>query len=309
MSMWVEGVVSLYVLNVHYIDFTWTLLPQILNLSSIIVFVTERRRELTMSLSARRSIEDDAGHIKSLVGADTETFHTRYGDYKLGSLIETSYLAVTILEQTGKVVGFAAFTDSPPITGGYTKEWYSWVDRYPSSVQFQPVNCIWLSFYAADPMFDHDAILLALMTAFETIPHADYALYQLSKDCAPFLPVREVFHYENADPKKTNAQLGGQLHVRKSQLLYSKHTFPYSDCNTLYHLILLLFIQGDELCVAERKTFVNTLITRTAKVEDHDDLAPLFKEQSEVLTEDYGEFFLAEVISSQVIMPLWFLFV
>lgn len=47
-----------------------------------------------------------------------------------------------------------------------------------------------------------------------------------------------------------------------------------------------------------------TLRVRKAAVEDHDDLVPIFNSQSEVLTELYGEFFLAELIESQV--PLGF---
>jgi hypothetical protein len=36
-----------------------------------------------------------------------------------------------------------------------------------------------------------------------------------------------------------------------------------------------------------------------ARIEDHDDLVPVFNAQSEVLTSIYGEFFLAELIESQ----------
>ncbi len=60
--------------------------------------------------------------------------------------------------------------------------------------------------------------------------------------------------------------------------------------------------------MASRTSFIPTLITRNARVEDHDDLSPLFKDQSEVLTEDYGEFFLAEVISCQVLFVKYPLF-
>ena len=38
---------------------------------------------------------------------------------------------------------------------------------------------------------------------------------------------------------------------------------------------------------------------RKARVEDHDDLVPVFNAQSEVLTERYGEFFIAELIERQ----------
>lgn len=38
---------------------------------------------------------------------------------------------------------------------------------------------------------------------------------------------------------------------------------------------------------------------RKAKQEDHDDLAIIFESKSEVATDAYGEFFLAELIESQ----------
>ena len=40
-------------------------------------------------------------------------------------------------------------------------------------------------------------------------------------------------------------------------------------------------------------------VIREARVEDHDDLVPVFNAQSEVLTERYGEFFIAELIEAQ----------
>lgn len=38
---------------------------------------------------------------------------------------------------------------------------------------------------------------------------------------------------------------------------------------------------------------------RMAKEEDHDDLADIFNKQSEVLTSQFGEFFIADLIAMQ----------
>ena len=38
---------------------------------------------------------------------------------------------------------------------------------------------------------------------------------------------------------------------------------------------------------------------RRARVEDHDDLVPIFNEQTQVLTQVYGEFYLADLIEAQ----------
>lgn len=57
---------------------------------------------------------------------------------------------------------------------------------------------------------------------------------------------------------------------------------------------------GDiNLFVANRSQYFPQLKVRTARVEDHDDLVPVFAAQSELLTEKYGEYFLAHLIESQ----------
>ena len=48
-----------------------------------------------------------------------------------------------------------------------------------------------------------------------------------------------------------------------------------------------------------RGLYLPNLLIREARVEDHDDLVPVFNSQSEVLTERYGEFFIAELIETQ----------
>ena len=51
--------------------------------------------------------------------------------------------------------------------------------------------------------------------------------------------------------------------------------------------------------VSGREALLPTLSVRRAEVEDHDDLAPIFSAQAELLAERYGEFFLAEMIEAQ----------
>jgi hypothetical protein len=58
--------------------------------------------------------------------------------------------------------------------------------------------------------------------------------------------------------------------------------------------------RGSCVLHCRRETFVPSLRIRRAAVEDHDDLVPIFNAQSEVVTEQYGEFFLAKLIEKQV---------
>ena len=51
--------------------------------------------------------------------------------------------------------------------------------------------------------------------------------------------------------------------------------------------------------LSARESLIPTLNIRSACVEDHDDLVPIFDQQSEVLSSNYGDFFLAEMIAAQ----------
>jgi hypothetical protein len=162
------------------------------------------------ALFVRRSTDDDIGHIKNLVGNDTDTYRQRYGDYKLSYLVENSLLAVTLVEcGTSRVMGFAAFADSPP--SQYTAEWYKWAARFPTAASYKPLNSIWLDFYVADPLFEMDGLQLALSTAFETLHTADYALYQINKDTAPFMPLRHLFKVEEMNSAKVDKAVSFQV--------------------------------------------------------------------------------------------------
>eukprot|EP00928_Gymnodinium_smaydae_P086928 TRINITY_DN71311_c0_g1_i1.p1 TRINITY_DN71311_c0_g1~~TRINITY_DN71311_c0_g1_i1.p1 ORF type:complete len:1571 (+),score=434.65 TRINITY_DN71311_c0_g1_i1:635-4714(+) len=64
-------------------------------------------------------------------------------------------------------------------------------------------------------------------------------------------------------------------------------------------------IHGDEsevnpeVLVCQRPDVITPLFIRTAKVEDHDNLVAVFNAQSEVVTDVYGDYFIAELIEAQ----------
>ena len=147
-------------------------------------------------ITARRSCEGDIGHLKTLVGADGELYQQRYGEYKFSFLVENSYICITICEAAGRVVAFAAFSDSPPKS--YSPQWYQWVKRFPNAPHYSPSTSLWLAFYVADPLFEVDGFTLSLKTAFQTVPCIDYVLYQMPKDVTLFVPIRDNFEVEEA---------------------------------------------------------------------------------------------------------------
>jgi len=56
---------------------------------------------------------------------------------------------------------------------------------------------------------------------------------------------------------------------------------------------------NSRVCFSSRVLLLPFIEIRRAKQEDHDDLADVFNNQSETVTEAYGEYFLAELIAAQ----------
>lgn len=54
-----------------------------------------------------------------------------------------------------------------------------------------------------------------------------------------------------------------------------------------------------EIFYSTKLQVTETMEIRMAKEEDHDDLAEIFNSQSEVLTSQFGEFFIADLIATQ----------
>ncbi|KAJ8603908.1 hypothetical protein CTAYLR_009707 [Chrysophaeum taylorii] len=58
-------------------------------------------------------------------------------------------------------------------------------------------------------------------------------------------------------------------------------------------------VEEKRVAYRARESIVPTLKVRDAKVEDSDDLLPIFEEQSQNLSQHFGEFFIAEMIEAQ----------
>lgn len=70
------------------------------------------------SVVIRRSDADDTDAIINLVEIGEDDIYNRVYSYpKILKLIETSYLAITVIDrETGVVIGFAAFEDFPQVS-------------------------------------------------------------------------------------------------------------------------------------------------------------------------------------------------
>jgi len=209
----------------------------------------------------RRAEFDDSASIQALVGDDAAVMAKRFGAFDVTTMIETATLGITAVDEKGAVVGYAAFFDYPALTPGVdAAAWPSWLHANFGHPEYTPATASWLAFFVADALCQNEVAESILRTAFTTLSEADAILFALPQDVRAFAPVRDTF--EPLQCLKPDA-VDVKVHA------------------------------------CHRGLYLPDLLIREARVEDHDDLVPVFNAQSEVLTERYGEFFIAELIERQ----------
>ena len=218
-------------------------------------------------MEVRRAVQADEDAILKLIGAEAFIITKRFISLEIGKAIETSILSLVALDSAGEVNGFVCFGDRPAGTvadhGLSPTEWMYWLpqrfDIAPYRAQGLDVkNSAWLTCFAADHVTEHEIFYELMRFAFDVMPAVDQVVYLLPKNEAPFQPVQE--HFPPIPPTEE--------------------------------------AQGASLMMCGRDDFLPRCKVRRARVEDHDDLVPIFEAQSELLSEQYGEFFLADVIAS-----------
>lgn len=106
------------------------------------------------SVVLRRADADDTDAIINLVEIGEDDIYNRVYSYpKILKLIETSYLAITVIDrESGVVVGFAAFEDFPQGQRGMTDDkhynlWEEWFKNAYRIQDFTSLNTLWLSYF------------------------------------------------------------------------------------------------------------------------------------------------------------------
>ncbi|KAJ4462968.1 putative cilia- and flagella-associated protein 61 [Paratrimastix pyriformis] len=228
-------------------------------------------------MEVRKAELADQPAIQALIGESTQ-FQTLFGQYNLATFIESGVLSITVYHETD-AIGFVSFCDYPTtITAGEpTQEaWEDWVQKNYSE-DLPPFSTVWLSFgVCMDRTRQRDLSAMLSIPApsdimghmirslFETLPHLERVCY--------LAPARASLERELPA-------------LAQFFTMAERKTFEDLDGPTLY------------LC--KRELVSTTLYVRPAMVEDHDDLVPVFRDQSEALIERYGEFYLAELIQNQ----------
>ena len=161
-----------------------------------------------------------------------------------------------------------AFHDWPTAAGSELGDggtlWKPWVQaRYGAACGLEYANTVWLTMFYADHVHGAEVLATVLRTAFDTLPWCNQVAFLLPASTPMFTPLKATFA-EVAPDAGSDAPAG-----------------------------------NFRLFKVDREDYIQTLNVRVANVEDSDDLMPIFNAQSEVLSERYGEFFLAGLIENQ----------
>jgi hypothetical protein len=143
------------------------------------------------SLVLRRSDPDDCDQIINLVEIGKDDVYNRVYSYpKVLKLIETAYLAITVLDHEGRVVAFAAFEDFPQgMRGMYDDRhyncWEQWFKKAFEVQEFSTHNSLWMTYFIAGGSISYKeqryAFKKILQTVYTSLNEAIGILFLMSK--------------------------------------------------------------------------------------------------------------------------------
>ncbi|XP_043191532.1 cilia- and flagella-associated protein 61-like isoform X1 [Amphibalanus amphitrite] len=214
----------------------------------------------TPRLAVRRAGRADRSSIESLEW-DEKWAQNIYGFSKLEPLLEHAALSLVAVDELGAVQGFAVFDGQPTETLLRGKPWRGWLRNCSPLLGPAPLSIATVLFQTR------------LVCARPALEHVEMALLTWLFASVPDL--ERVFH------------------VARCQLsdVHGLEEIGFRPISSLNNPELVL--------EADRRRFVPRLATRPARLEDHDDLRPMFDVDEERLKEKFGEYFLAEVIADE----------
>ncbi|GMH79437.1 hypothetical protein TL16_g08145 [Triparma laevis f. inornata] len=221
-----------------------------------------------MSVLIRRSETEDQKGLTALISKSggPSAYRKRFGSYNFAQLIESGFISLTAShsEQRKRLLGYLTLNDSPR---GYAHGSEKWLEFFQEAyeVDTHSSNTLWVDFLVADEEMAAEILQTMLTTVYDALPSIDYIVMNLDAD-----DEKAALTFDTLPA----ANLGDDSEAASdfSNMVFKLHT---------------------------RESVIPTLSIRAACVEDHDDLVPIFDQQSEVLSSNYGDFFLAEMIAAQ----------
>lgn len=178
------------------------------------------------------------------------------------NLVEKSILSITAVDN-GAVVGFIALYDAPDVAGVLPAAWQAWLHASFNAPHVTPFNTLFVRMLATRDNASAEIAHQLLKSAFTAAPDVAQLVAVLPTSNAGSLAATGWAHHLDTTIDKTNSE-----------------------------------VAYDALQVSASAVHPRLKI-RAARVEDFDDLVPIFNKQSDVLNKYFGEFFLNDIIEAQ----------
>ncbi|XP_040467757.1 cilia- and flagella-associated protein 61 isoform X2 [Falco naumanni] len=213
----------------------------------------------TEVVSARRTESRDISDIVSLFSHFTEVV---FGRIDVTYLLEKANLALTLCTEKNEVIAHAVFLDYPNWNITDQSDWESFLHENYANNRCTPLNTLFMHLFVAKEEYAAGCSQEIFRRAFITVPELQFILVFIPAD-------------ENLEPDMGN-------------VFEKMMTTPGSVVDANFTLL-----------VCPRHRYHPQLYVRKARVEDYDDLMPIWTHQSETLKETYSEYFLADLIERQ----------
>jgi len=249
--------------------------------------------------SSRRSLVEDIGGITALYElfcADDKAAKAHAKFYResisqLRVLLETTLLCITVKSED-KIVGFGVLNDSPLETHVL---WEEWIQNTFGEEDVNAGNSTLLRYFVAAPGLEESVMEEVVRITFSFL-----------------IPLKQIFFLypttvtqEELDHLKR--PFNTPYFVEMEPVPDTCVACPFFDT---HHKEIIRDILDEIIPEIDKKTQCTTLISRRdtvipplfirmARVEDHDDLVAVFNAQSEVITDVYGDYFIAELVEAQ----------
>ncbi|XP_070603105.1 cilia- and flagella-associated protein 61 isoform X2 [Erythrolamprus reginae] len=210
-------------------------------------------------LSARRTESHDIPNIINLMNYDTERL---FGRINVIYLLEKTNLAVTVINDKNVSVAHAAFLDYPNWGVADEANWEVYMKQNYPEIKCTPLNTLFMHLFVATDEYAVHCCQEIMKTVFKTVPELHFIFV--------FVPFQE--------------ELGIDLAVAFEPIMN-----PFNSSLIMEYC----------LHVSHRHQYCPQLYIRSARVEDHDDLTPIFSRHNDTLRQTYGDYFLAELIEAQ----------
>ncbi|XP_051867186.1 cilia- and flagella-associated protein 61 [Pristis pectinata] len=191
----------------------------------------------------------------------TPSTNNMFGRINVLYLLERANLAVTVENEKNEVIAHAAFLDYPNVETVEQNNWEPWLHVYGNSSKCTPMNTLFMHLFVAKPDFAAGCAREIIRTVFNAVQELHFIILSVEKKVS-LDPAISLLFAPLPQFKKTD---GVQYSV----------------------------------AMCYRKDYVPVLHIRKARIEDHDDITPIFNEMTDTLRTTYGEYFLAELIEAQ----------